>query len=97
MRLQADWMVNTDELLLEFLEETGLALPPRVMAYNIKTRYNRQISYSTINRRLKHLKESGLVEKEYESGGFYSLSDDGRSYLDGDLDASELEYDVDGD
>ena len=84
-------MTGNDDTTLEFLEDSGLALPPRAIEYNIKTRYNKEISYSTINRRLKMLSEAELVEKEYESGGFYSISEKGMKYLSGELDSSELE------
>lgn len=95
MRPRANWMTDNDDTILEFLEDSGLALPPRAMEYNLKTRHQKEVSYSTINRRLKLLIETGLVEKEYEDGGFYAITDKGRAYLSGDLDASELE-DTDG-
>lgn len=93
MRPRAEWMTDNDDSILEFLEDSGLALPPRAIEYNIKTRHSKEMSYSTINRRLKMLNDKNLVEKEYESGGFYSITDKGQDYLSGELDASELEDD----
>lgn len=87
-------MTDSDDTILEFLQDTGLALSPRAIEYNLNTRHQVDISYSTVNRRLKLLYDSGLVKKEYPEGGFYALTDKGRSYLDGDLDVSEL---VEGD
>ena len=90
MRPQVDWMTKSDDAILEYLEETGMALPPRGISYNMRTRENAELSYSTVNRRLKELLKRGLVEKEYEKGGFYSITDKGRRYLAGEASEDEL-------
>ncbi|WP_238717550.1 winged helix-turn-helix domain-containing protein [Natronorubrum halophilum] len=84
-------MTRTDDTLLEFLEDTGLALSPRAIEHNMKTRYDESISYSSINGRLPALTDAGLVVKEYPPGGFYSITEKGRKYLDGELDAEDIE------
>ncbi|WP_245852998.1 winged-helix domain-containing protein [Natrinema ejinorense] len=84
-------MTDSDDTLLEFLSEYELALSPRVIEYNLNTRHKSSISYSTVNRRLKLLREAELVEKEYEEGGFYAITNRGHAYLKGELDADELE------
>lgn len=91
MRPQVDWMTKNDDAILEYLEETGMALPPRGISFNMRTRENADISYSTVNRRLKQLLESSLVQKEYEPGGFYSITEKGQRYLQGEISANELE------
>lgn len=91
MRPRVSWMTNNDDIILEFLEEYELALSPRSIEYNAKTRHGTDVSYSTINRRLKYLIDAKLVDKEYPDGGFYSITDKGRAYLAGELDAKELE------
>jgi len=91
MRPQVSWMTKSDDAILEYLEDTGLALSPRAMSYNMRTREQAEISYSTVNRRLKELLEYDLVTKEYETGGFYSITDRGRKYLRGDLMKANLE------
>lgn len=84
-------MNKSDDAILEFLADTGLALPPRAIEYNFQTRYDIDVSYSTINRRLRKLTAADLVSKEYEAGGFYSITELGERYLAGDLDAGALE------
>ena len=91
MRPRVEWMTENDDSILEFLASYELALPPRAIEYNLNTRHDIEVSYSTINRRLKLLIGAGLIEKEYEQGGFYSITEKGRSYLAGDLDAKDLE------
>ena len=84
-------MTENDNPILEFLSESNLALSPRAIQYNLDTREDIDIPYSTINHRLKLLLDHDLVEKEYEEGGFYSISEKGRQYLAGEIDADELE------
>lgn len=84
-------MTKNDDVILEFLEEFDLALSPREIHYNLDTRKGIEISYSTINRRLKKLLLAELVQKEYPKGGLYSITDKGRAYLAGEIDADELE------
>ncbi|MEY7852169.1 winged-helix domain-containing protein [Natrarchaeobius sp. A-rgal3] len=84
-------MTGSDDTILEFLQEYDLALSPRSIEYNLSSRHEADISYSTINRRLKLLSEVDLVEKEYPDGGFYSITNKGISYLEGELKAEDLE------
>nr|WP_259370361.1 MarR family transcriptional regulator [Salinarchaeum laminariae] len=81
-------MTKSDPAILELLEEAGIALPPAVIAYNIEG-----VSHPTVSRRLPILKEQDLVKKVEESKGYYAITDRGRAYLDGELDADELERD----
>jgi len=83
-------MTGNDDSILEFLDERDVALSPRGLDINLD-REGIGISYRTINRRLKRLHEEGLVEKADEERGWYAITDKGRKYLEGDLDASELE------
>lgn len=93
MRPRVSWMTGNDDTILEFLDQQGLALKPADIEYNINTRTSADISYTTVNRRLKKLLAAGLVEKEDEQGGRYAVTAKGREYLAGELDASELESD----
>lgn len=84
-------MTKSDDIILEYLEDTGMALPPRAISYNLQTRENADISYSTVNRRIKILLENGLVDKLDNPKGYYSITEFGRRYLSGEADVSELE------
>ena len=90
MRPRVGWMTASDDVILEYLDDTGLALPPKAISYNLETREGADISYSTVNRRLKELLNHELVEKEYEPAGFYSITEKGKQYLRGDLSKHEL-------
>jgi len=76
-------MTQADDRLLETLEDTDLTLSPRVLAVN--TDYSRHY----VARRLSDLVEADLVQKVDD--GLYQITDQGRAYLAGDLDAEELE------
>lgn len=77
----------TDDRILEVLD-SGLRLTPAVIAENIDK------SRTHVSRRLSDLTDHGLVEKPKR--GYYELTDRGRAYLAGELDAADLE-DIDED
>jgi predicted transcriptional regulator len=82
MRKPADWMqMPTDDRILEVLEG-GLRLTPAVIAENIDK------SRTHVSRRLSDLTDYGLVEKPKR--GYYEITDVGREYLDGELNARDL-------
>ena len=83
-------MTGNDDTILEYLHEKDLALPPGALHFNLM-REGIEIGYSTVRRRLKLLDSAGLIENEAEEGTYYAISERGRQYLAGDLDASELE------
>lgn len=76
-------MTQADDRILETLQDVEMALSPRVIAFNID--YTRNY----VNRRMTHLREAELVDRVDE--GMYRISDKGRAYLSGDLDADALE------
>ncbi|SEV84807.1 IclR helix-turn-helix domain-containing protein [Natrinema salifodinae] len=83
MRKPGEWMqLPTDNLILEALDK-GLEIGPTAIARNIDK------SQSTVHERLRVLIEYGLVEKVDD--GYYTITDDGHAYLEGDLDAKDLE------
>jgi len=83
MRPRVEWMNQTDDRVLELLAESDLILSPSVIAKNLE--YTR----NWVSRRLGKLEEAELV-KQVDSG-YYRITDRGRGYLSGELDASELE------
>lgn len=87
MRPVVSWMTKSDDAILELLAETDIALPPAAISFNI------EVSHPTVRRRLPKLLDHELVRKADEDKGYYEISEKGRKYLAGDLDASELEDD----
>lgn len=85
MRPLVSWMTKSDDTILELLNETGIALPPAVIAYNTP------ISHPTVRRRLPKLLGSGLVCKADTERGYYAISEKGREYLSGSLEVGDLE------
>jgi len=85
MRRPADWMVQADDRILEVMREEG-NLTPGVAAHLTG------ISSRWCSRRLVKMAEFGLVELVGpESIGLYRITDNGRAYLDEELDASTLD------
>ncbi|WP_436931687.1 winged helix-turn-helix domain-containing protein [Halosimplex halobium] len=82
MRPRVDWMNQTDDRILELLEESGLELSPVVISRNL------DYSRSWVSQRLTKLSEADLVT--VADGSYYSITDKGRNYLDGELDADEI-------
>jgi len=79
-------MTKSDPAILEIFEEAGIAIPPAVAEYNLVG-----ISKSTVKRRLPVAVGHGLLEKVDEDRGYYRITDRGRAYLEGELDADDLE------
>ena len=76
-------MTQGDDRILETLESSGLVLSPAVLAYN--TDYTRNY----INKRIRKLRENGLVDRVDE--GYYQISDRGQAYLSGEINTDDLE------
>jgi predicted transcriptional regulator len=83
MRPRVDWMTRADDYILEFLDETDIVATPQVIAANID--YSRQY----VNQRIRALEDNDLVQNT--GNGLYRITDRGRDYLAGELDASELD------
>jgi len=82
------WMTAADDRILEFLLNEGnkpLVATPAVIEMNVD--YQR----THVNNRLGKLLDAGLVEYYDENRGAYQITDFGRAYLAGELDAEELE------
>lgn len=90
MRPTPGWMSLNDLLILEFLQEHDLSLPPRPLYYNLNRR-SHDIGYSTVRKRVKILESHNLLEIEDEDRGYYAVSDKGQAYLNGELDVDDLE------
>jgi predicted transcriptional regulator len=80
---RVSWMSPIDYRILEFFEDYDIQVSPKVLSENID--YERKYT----GRRLKTLKSAGLVVQN--ENGLYELSDRGRAFIAGDLDADELD------
>ncbi|ARS89942.1 transcriptional regulator [Natrarchaeobaculum aegyptiacum] len=84
MKKPGSWMQQpTDDRILEILD-TDLALKPAVIGFNVDR------SRKTIQDRLRPLCSVGFVQK-VDDAGYYVITEDGRAYLEGELDADDLE------
>ena len=82
MRQRAEWMAPADDVILELLRDEGNMTPLYITECGGPSR-------DYVRERLPVLTKYGLVERI--SSGLYRLTDDGRSYLDEELDASTLD------
>jgi hypothetical protein len=83
-------MRPVDDQILETVFDEGNLTPQAVENLGVCTR-------SHASTRLSKLRRYGLVEHVAETEGLYRLTDPGRAFLEGDLDASELEPIDEGD
>ena len=86
MRPLVSWMTKSDPAILEFFEEQDISMPPAVVSFNIQG-----VSHPTVKRRMPVLADHGLLEKVEEKRGYYRITDRGRAYLAGELEADDLE------
>ena len=84
MRYSADWMTIADERILEYLSTTETSTPKN-MADSGDVRFSRQY----IGERCRKLADYGMVQ--HLGNGVYRITEQDRAYLDGELDAEELE------
>ena len=87
-RPRVSWMTAADDRILEFLLNEGnrpLVATPAVIEMNVD--YQR----THVSNRLGELLDAGLVEYYDEERAAYQITDRGRAYLAGELDADELE------
>lgn len=82
--MQPPWWSEYDEPILEFLAESGAAVPPRVILFNLEYRNIASPHRSTVKRRLSRLTEHDLVE-EVDDAGYYIITESGRSFLQTEL------------
>lgn len=84
MRRPGHWMqLPSDDRILEVLDASDLVLSPAVIAKNVDaTRVH-------VNRRLSVLVEYGMATRVER--GYYEIAPLGSRYLDGELDADDLD------
>lgn len=82
MRESAEWMAPADDRVLELVREHGNLTPGAIEAFGGPV-----ADHAT--RRAKLLARYGLLKQIHR--GLYGITDEGRAYLDEELDASTLE------
>jgi DNA-binding PadR family transcriptional regulator len=103
MRSRAPWMKETDIAILEYFEEIGeidetaQALRSGTVHTNLVEQLSVvDVSESTISRRMQKLAKASLLEQLPEKrGSYYRITDKGHAYLDGDIDAEDLQLEED--
>lgn len=83
MRPRVEWMTQADERLLEFLYEKDIVASPSVIAANI------DYTGEYLSRRCQKLANAGLIQRVDASN--YRLTELGERFLDGNVEAEELE------
>lgn len=83
-------MTAPDDIILEFLDESGTALNKRGLEINLKLS-GYKVSYSTIKRRLPKLEEAGLIKSVDDSGPWYQITERGKQFLEGNLDLRDFD------
>lgn len=82
MRKRGEWMVPSDDQVLELIAEYGNLTPHAIEDLG-------GLSQDHAGRRCRELVRYGLLTRI--TRGLYGITDDGEAYLRGDLDASDLE------
>jgi DNA-binding PadR family transcriptional regulator len=90
MRKRAEWMNPATDPVLEILAESELALTAGVLNHNIDREFADPPSRSSVYRTVDSLREYGLIETSLDTDNYYVITDLGRRYLAGELDAGEL-------
>jgi len=91
VRDRATWMNKASIPILELLAESDLALPASTITHNLNRALTDAPSRATVFRAIEPLEEHGLIRPTGGDSTHYEVTEKGRQYLAGDLDASELE------
>lgn len=83
VRQRAEWMRPVDERIMEVMRDEGNLTPQALDNLDVTSR-----SHASV--RLSALARAGLVERPADTEGLYRLTDEGRAFLDEELDAAEL-------
>jgi hypothetical protein len=70
-----------DVAILEYLSDVNLALPPKVLYYNMKVDRDITFSERTLKRRLRLLMEEELADRVDGTDGYYRIAPDGREHV----------------
>lgn len=93
------WMTGADDYILRLLDRTGIAIPPKAIALNLRREFGAGApSEKHVGRRLReNLSKHGLVYQPFqdEARAYYAISDLGKRYFhDSDAEPEEFISDV---
>ncbi|SIR30595.1 hypothetical protein SAMN05421858_2183 [Haladaptatus litoreus] len=88
MRRHAEWMAHADERIVEFLADYGNHQPSQITDGLAELGPEMDYHPKYVGRRCRTLAAYGLLRNL--GNGLYQVTDEGRAYLAGELDASEL-------
>lgn len=83
MHHEVEWMKPSDRPILQELADYGGWMTPRGLSLNLPYTPN------WTGQRLRQLTNRGLTERHEDAAG-YRITDEGRAFLAGDLDADDL-------
>ena len=83
MRASADWMSIWDDRILEYISENDGGSVGEIADHDLI-----RVSQPHVSRRCKTLAEHGLLRAL--GNGVYVITEEGKCYLDGELDAEDL-------
>ena len=84
MRHRESWMNKATDPILELLDDTDMALPPKTMKVNFRRFLEDYPSESTVDRAIRDLRENGYIERYPTAETHYEITDKGREYLRGE-------------
>lgn len=91
MRKHASWLTQADERILEFLLKYGNHQPKAIRDRLREIGKRMEYHQNHVGERCRELADYGLVVNV--GGGVYSISDEGKRFLEGELDAADLSKD----
>lgn len=97
MRPRVAGMNEVDDVVLEFYakQDVGVWFSPALVHWNLVDVYEAtDKSKETVARRMRKLEKRGLLDKS-GGRGYYRITEKGLAYLEGDLDAEDLELPAD--
>lgn len=89
-RHRANWMTGSDDVILEFLRDSGAGHNYQGIANNFRDR-DIDISYKTVTRRVPKLEQIGLVRSLPGNGKYFAITKKGIAYLEGEKDLRDIE------
>jgi DNA-binding PadR family transcriptional regulator len=82
-------MSKATEPTLELLNESGVAMNPSAIIYELNKRLEDPPGESTIYRALESLQNAGYIHQPADGKSLYEITKAGKDWLDGERDAAE--------